>query len=401
MTPPTSDRYRTIRARSRALCAPLTAEDHVPQPVEFVSPPKWHLAHTTWFFDALVLRDLGVDERAPPKAYDFLFNSYYETMGERVLRAHRGHLSRPTVEAILAYRDEVDDRMLRALQSGSLAPAVLERIELGLQHEQQHQELLLTDIKYILGHQPLRPVYALAQVAELAMADEHVRQSDDASSTAWHSHPGGLCDIGHDGSGFCFDNERQRHVHHLRPFQIALGLVSNRDYLAFMRDDGYRRFNFWHAQAWDWIQASHRQAPMYWFRHPEAPDGWCHYTLRGPEPIPLDAPVTHVSYFEAYAYAQWAGCRLPTEFEWEASAQALQTGARWEWTESAYKPYPGFARAPGAPGEYNGKFMVNQQVLRGGSYATPPGHIRRSYRNFFEPELGWQYTGIRLARDAP
>ena len=400
-----SARYRAIRARTATLCAPLAIEDHVPQPVEFVSPPKWHLGHTTWFFETFVLKGApGASPVQPYKPYhpgfDFLFNSYYESVGERVQRAERGSLSRPTVAEIHAWRAHVDAHMLDALEAGRLDDTRLALTELGLQHEQQHQELLLTDLKYILGHNPLRPVYADRAVGDIDPAREHAPLSDLQDADTWRTHEGGPCPIGHDGDGFCFDNELGRHEQHLRPFQIRRDVVRNRDFMAFMADHGYSRFEFWHAEGWEWVQGRAIQAPMYWFRHPDDQDAWWHQTLRGPEPVPPDAPLSHLSYYEAFAYAQWAGARLPTEFEWEAAAPLLDgIGARWEWTESAYKPYPGFRKADGAPGEYNGKFMVNQQVLRGASFATPPGHARRSYRNFFHAALRWQYTGLRLARD--
>jgi len=394
---PWADRFQAVRQRSLALCAPLAIEDHVPQPVDYVSPPKWHLAHATWFFETLVLPRLrpGLPRHHP--RYDYLFNSYYESLGQRVARAQRGTLSRPTVAEILAYRAQVDAWMLAALRQDDVPQATLDLITLGLQHEQQHQELLLTDIKFILGHNPLMPPYAVAEVADIEPAREHVGEA--TAPLNWHEIAGGTHEIGHIGEGFCFDNEQERHTCHLRPFRIASRLVSNQEYMAFMADGGYQRAEFWHAEAWDWLAAEGVQAPMYWFRHPDAPGSWWHYSLAGAEPLPPHAPVSHLSHYEACAYAQWAGARLPTEFEWEASAPRLDWGQRWEWTDSAYKPYPGFKKAAGAVGEYNGKFMVNQQVLRGASFATPPGHARPTYRNFFHPHLRWQYTGIRLTRD--
>jgi ergothioneine biosynthesis protein EgtB len=277
---------------------------------------------------------------------------------------------------------------------------MLQLIELGLQHEQQHQELLLTDIKYILGLNPLMPAYSVKAVADIDPMCEHLAQPtglDGTGRETWLDMPGGLCDIGYQGPGFSFDNEGARHVQHLRPFKIQRSLVSNRAYMAFVADGGYQRAEWWHAEAWDWLHAENVQAPLYWFKD-DTSGAWWHYTLRGAAPLPADAPVTHISCYEAHAFAQWAGCRLPTEFEWEAAQNRLSWGQRWEWTDSAYKPYPGFQKATGAVGEYNGKFMINQQVLRGASFATPPGHARASYRNFFHPHLRWQYTGIRLAR---
>jgi len=387
-------RFTEVRAHSQALCAPLQPEDHVPQPVVDVSPPKWHLAHTTWFFEAMLLAQADPGHRPFHPAYNYLFNSYYEGEGERVPRAERGHLSRPTVAEVMAYRAHVDEAVLRWL--GSVPePRWLQRLELGLQHEQQHQELLLTDIKYILGHNPLRPAYAERDTPAVALGAEHA--AADRAPLRWREHPGGETWIGHGGEGFGFDNEGARHAVRLQPFGIAERLVNNAEYAAFVEAGGYAQARHWHAEGWDWVRASGAAAPMYWFR---AEDGaWWHYTLRGPMPLPDAAPVTHLSWYEASAYADWAGARLPTEFEWEAAAQAgMDWGQRWEWTASAYAPYPGFVRAPGSVGEYNGKFMVNQQVLRGASFATPSGHARPSYRNFFHPPLRWQYTGLRLAR---
>ena len=388
-------RFRDIRQRSLSLRQPLTAEDHVPQPVDFVSPPKWHLAHTSWFFESLVLSKLEPERPPFHPRYGYLFNSYYESIGERVQRSQRGGLSRPSVDEILAYRQHVDARMTHWLAC-DLSDDIVALIELGLQHEQQHQELLLTDIKYILGLNPLMPAYAVKPVTDIDPAREHAAQPSHTQAK-WLDVPSGLCEIGHEGPGFCFDNERARHTHYLRPFQIQQGLASNHAYLAFMADGGYLRAELWHAEAWDWLHAAHIDSPLYWFKD-DASGAWWHYTLRGAEPLQPAAPVTHISYYEAHAFAQWSACRLPTEFEWEAAQECFDWGQRWEWTESAYKPYPGFQKAAGAVGEYNGKFMVNQQVLRGMSFATPPGHGRPSYRNFFHPHLRWQYTGIRLAR---
>lgn len=390
---PLALRFGEVRTRTVALCAPLAVEDHVVQPVVDVSPPKWHLAHTTWFFEALLLTPASPTYRPFHPGYAFLFNSYYESEGERVPRARRGHLSRPTVNEVLAYRDRVDAAVLAWLDTAP-EPPWLDRLELGLQHEQQHQELLLTDIKFILGHNPLRPAYAEADTGAVVLGAEHI---DQPAASGWHTHPGGLVAIGHAGAGFAFDNEGARHEVLLQPHAVADRLVSNAEYLAFMEAGGYDHPRHWHADGWDWCKTSGERAPMYWFR---GDDGqWWHQTLRGPRPLPPRAPVSHINWYEASAYADWAGARLPTETEWEAAAgRGMHWGARWEWTSSAYTPYPGFRRGDGAVGEYNGKFMVGQQVLRGASFATPPGHARPTYRNFFQPALRWQYTGIRLAR---
>lgn len=387
-------RYREVRARTLALCAPLAVEDHVPQPIADVSPPKWHLGHTTWFFEAMILAVHVSGFRTFDPRYGFVFNSYYESQGARVVRAERGGLSRPTVAEVHAYRGHVDAAMARLLAQ-PLAPAVAALVELGLQHEQQHQELLLTDLKYILGVNPLAPAYATAATAAVDVTAEHAATT---AAAAWVGWPGGLCEVGHAGAGFAFDNEAPRHQALVPACALRTTLVSNREYLAFMADGGYQRHALWHAEGLDWVRAHQLEAPLYWHRDADAATGWRHFTLAGLVDVPLDAPVTHLSYYEAFAFAQWAEARLPTEFEWEAAAPQLAWGARWEWTESAYKPYPGFRAAPGAVGEYNGKFMVNQQVLRGASFATPPGHARATYRNFFHPPSRWQYTGLRLAR---
>ena len=391
------ERYLPIRATSEALCRPLAVEDHVPQPVVYASPPKWHLAHTSWFFETFVLARVRPKQSPWHPRYAYLFNSYYETVGERVARQHRGHLSRPTVDEILHYRQHIDECMVACLRE-NLSHEVMELIELGLQHEQQHQELLLTDIKAILGGNPLQPPYASGQVATWNLVDEH-RATGMQDESDWLDMEGGLHAMGHEGAGFAFDNEGGRHLQHLRPFQIQRQLVDNLAYLAFIEDRGYQRPELWHAEGWDWLQAEGIEAPMYWSRDEHAVLGWAHYTLTGPQALLPGTPVTHISHYEAHAFAQWAGCRLPTEFEWEAAQSRLQWGQRWEWTASAYLTYPGFRQAPGAVGEYNGKFMANQMVLRGASFATPPGHARATYRNFFHPPMRWQYTGLRLARD--
>ncbi|GAA0563213.1 ergothioneine biosynthesis protein EgtB [Chitinophaga japonensis] len=378
------NQYETVRSRSANICAPLKTEDYVVQPVVDVSPPKWHLGHTTWFFETFLLKPNvpGYTEFDPD--YNFVFNSYYESVGARVIRTNRGNLSRPAVEDIMRYRQHVDAAMRDFLQGG-LTPEQQALATLGLHHEEQHQELLYTDIKYILGHNPLFPAYDRHRVPAPAIPP----QGPELLSI-----PEGVYEIGYAGEGFCFDNEQQRHRVYLQPYRISTRLVTNGEYLAFMEAGGYSSFRHWHAEGWDWVRQQQVSAPLYWHQV----DGqWMYYTWQGLQPVAWDAPVCHVSYYEAAAYAAWKGMRLPTEFEWEAAAPQLQWGQRWEWTESAYLPYPGFIKAPGAIGEYNGKFMVNQQVLRGGSEVTSPGHSRITYRNFFHPHLRWQFMGIRLA----
>ncbi len=380
-----SEQYILIRKQTERICAPLQTEDYVVQPVVDVSPPKWHLGHTTWFFETFVLVPSFAGYQTFNPDFNYLFNSYYETVGNRVIRTDRGNLSRPGVDEIYRYRAHVDNAMLLFLQ-GEVNGHVEELLFIGFNHEQQHQELLLTDIKYILGHNPLFPPYRQIEkkgpknrkeIAEMRLVPE------------------GMYEIGYTGEGFCFDNELSRHKVYLQAFSISSALVSNGEYLQFMSAGGYTDFNFWHSEGWDWVRNNDISAPMYW--HHIDGDWYC-YTLEGLRPLDPDAVLTHVSYYEAYAFAQWRGMRLPTEFEWEAAAGLFDWGARWEWTESAYLPYPGFSKAPGAIGEYNGKFMVNQKVLRGGSIATAAGHSRNTYRNFFHPQLRWQFTGIRLVK---
>ncbi|NSL87402.1 ergothioneine biosynthesis protein EgtB [Chitinophaga solisilvae] len=376
--------YETVRQRTESICAPLKTEDYVVQPVADVSPPKWHLGHTTWFFETFLLMPNleGYTEFDPQ--YNFVFNSYYESVGSRVIRTDRGNLSRPAVEDIMRYRRHVDDAMYRFLEQEH-TPEIQALITLGLNHEEQHQELLYTDIKYILGHNPLMPAYDPDKQSARSAVD----------NTSWLHMKAGIYEIGFAGEGFCFDNELSRHKVYLGDYSISTSLVSNAEYLEFIQSGGYRDFRYWHAEGWDWVKNNQVTAPMYWYLI----DGrWMYYTWQGLQPLATDAPLCHISYYEAAAYASWKGMRLPTEAEWEAAAPQLSWGLRWEWTESAYLPYPGFTKAPGAIGEYNGKFMVSQMVLRGASEVTPPGHSRITYRNFFHPPLRWQFTGIRLAK---
>jgi ergothioneine biosynthesis protein EgtB len=380
-----SNRFLEVRSHSEALCAPLQTEDYVAQPVVDVSPPKWHLAHTTWFFEAFIIQKFVKRYQPFREDYDFIFNSYYIGMGDRVMRPERGHLTRPGVEEVYQYRKHVNDIMVDLINHHGTQKDFLDLLELGLQHEQQHQELLLSDIKYILGHNPLFPVYS--------------DQFDEASKTnienLYLNIGAGVYEVGYDGPDFCFDNEKQKHRVFLEDFKIRKGLVSNAEYLSFIQDGGYREHRFWHSEGWDWVRTHDIGSPLYWHhRNGE----WWRYSLSGLQPVDPNAPVTHVSYYEAYAYAEWSGKRLPTEFEWEVASGSIPWGDRWEWTGSAYLPYPGFKRFDGNAGEYNGKFMINQMVLRGASIATPSGHSRMTYRNFFHAPLRWQFTGIRLAQ---
>lgn len=408
-----AERFAATRRFTEQLCQPLAIEDYVVQSMPDANPTRWHLAHTTWFFETFVLNRWESDYRPLSADYQFLFNSYYNSVGEPFPRAKRGLLTRPTVAEVFEYREAVDARMSRLLANP--ADEELARVvELGLNHEQQHQELMLTDLKHMLGCNPLRPVYRARPKRATAGA---------VGPACWHALDGGLVEIGFDGTGFCFDNERPRHRTYLAPFQLQDRLVTAGEYLAFMADDGYRRPELWLSLGWSTVCQQNWNAPLYWTER----DGrWHQFTLAGLRPVDHDEPVTHISYFEADAFARWAGSRLPTEAEWEWAASELPTigsfahaghyhpqpalgrsdsltqmyGELWQWTQSPYTPYPGYVAPAGALGEYNGKFMCNQYVLRGGSCATPAGHIRSTYRNFFPPDARWQFSGIRLARDA-
>jgi len=377
--------YKKVRQRTEQICSPLQTEDYVVQPVVDVSPPKWHIGHTTWFFETFILKPyfMGYQEYDPN--YNYVFNSYYETVGNRVIRTDRGNLSRPTVVDIQLYRRYVDDAMQNFIQCGDIGDDVKELLILGFNHEEQHQELLLTDIKYILGNNPLFPAYSQDCVSPKAekTGGNFIKLNE------------GVYEVGFNGEGFCFDNELNRHKVYLNAYEISPDLVTNEEYLEFINAGVYHDFRHWHAAGWDWVNTNKVEAPMYWHLIDGA---WHNYNYHGLQLLHLHEPVCHISYYEAYAYASWKGLRLPTEFEWEVAATQFQWGKAWEWTESAYLPYPGFAKAPGAIGEYNGKFMVGQKVLRGASEVTSPNHSRITYRNFFQPELRWQFTGIRLAK---
>jgi ergothioneine biosynthesis protein EgtB len=409
-------RYRAVRAQTERLCEPLCTEDFVVQSMPDVSPTKWHVAHVTWFFETFVLKPHASGYRPFHDDFEYLFNSYYNAVGAQHPRPQRGLLSRPTVEQAFAYRAWVDERMQALLEHEDELPAALrDVIELGLHHEQQHQELLLIDIKHVLSVNPLHPAYRPGPPPRGDGAAPPLRfVMQDAEQT----------EIGWDGTGFCYDNEQPRHTVALRPVELGSRLVTNGEYLEFMQDGGYAEPGLWLADGWASINEQGWRAPLYWVER----DGrWHEFTLSGLRPLDLAAPVAHVSYYEADAYAGWAGARLPTEAEWEtcAAGQPLEGnfvddgllhpaalspevgaprprqlfGDVWEWTASPYVPYPGFRAAAGALGEYNGKFMCNQFVLRGGACVTPRSHIRPTYRNFFYPHQRWQFAGLRLARD--
>jgi ergothioneine biosynthesis protein EgtB len=410
-----ADRYASVRNLTECLASPLSPEDQTIQSMPDVSPTKWHRAHTTWFFETFVLglNDPTYSQFHP--RYEYLFNSYYEAVGPRHPRAQRGLLSRPGAADITRYRCHVDaamERFIEQLDEDSDADALAGLVELGLHHEQQHQELLLMDIKHVLSVNPLQPAYREDLVIAVPSPNPTLR---------WTEHEGGLVEIGHDGNGFAFDNESPRHTTYLQPFAIAERPVTCGDWLEFIADDGYERSELWLSDGWALRNSEGWCAPSYWSREGNE---WTVFTLGGPKPLDPAEPVCHISYHEADAYAHWRGARLPTEAEWEAVAASQRVegnfldmkwlhpraaeeavdgpkffGDVWEWTASAYLPYPGFQAAAGAVGEYNGKFMVNQHVLRGGCCATPPGHTRATYRNFFPPASRWAFTGARLAKD--
>jgi ergothioneine biosynthesis protein EgtB len=378
------EHFLAVRKLTEQLAAPLSAEDQTVQSMPDASPTKWHLAHTTWFFETFVLRPHARNYRVFDPAYEYLFNSYYEAVGPRHPRPQRGMITRPGVDEILAYRRHVSEAMTGLLAGGDNRIAPL--VELGLHHEQQHQELLLMDAKHLLAQNPLKPAYQ-------TMAAPKAK----ARPLTWREFEGGLVEIGHDGTGFAFDNEGPRHRVWLEPFALAARPVNCGEYLAFMEDGGYRRPEFWLSAGWDSVSQRGWQAPLYWER-----DGanWQVFTLSGVTAIDLNQPVCHVSAYEAAAYAKWAGKRLPREQEWETGAGAVDDiGQVWEWTASPYVAYPGYREPAGAIGEYNGKFMANQMVLRGGCAATPAGHMRTTYRNFFPPDARWMFGGLRLAED--
>ena len=379
-------RFDEVRSHTETLAGPLSPEDQTVQSMPDVSPTKWHRAHVTWFFEEMILSKY-VDgyERFDPQ-FAFLFNSYYNSVGTRTARDHRGDLSRPTVKKVFEFRRYVDEKMTELLSRSDLDPAIKELAILGINHELQHQELLITDLKYTFSVNPLFPVYREGYFPE---------EEKPQSTGEFVRFDAGKYDIGFEGDGFSFDNEHSRHRVWLDEFEISGDLVTNAEYLEFIESGAYTDHRRWHSEGWDWIHNENVSAPLYWHN---IEGEWKYFTLGGLKNIDLSAPVCHVSYYEAAAFAEWKGMRLPTEFEWEAANDKFRWGKRWEWTNSAYLPYPGFAKAEGAVGEYNGKFMISQMVLRGASAVTPEGHSRATYRNFFHPSLRWQFTGIRLAR---
>jgi ergothioneine biosynthesis protein EgtB len=410
------EKYQKVRSITERLCKNLETEDYVIQPADFVSPPKWHLAHTTWFFETMVLCKYVPDYKVFHESYNYIFNSYYESLGPRVGKEYRGTLSRPTVKDVFKYRFYVDEQMDMLLRREVLPENLIELIELGLQHVQQHQELLIYDIKYILFSNPLKPAY-------FNKIPSRLLKVSSTHSLEFVDFPGGINLIGYGEEGFSWDNERPSHKVYFEDFSAGNRLVTNGEYLNFIKDNGYKTYNWWLDDGWKWLKQNSISAPLYWV---EKDGEWFEFTLYGLNPLNLSLPVCHVSYYEAMAYAAWAEKRLLTEHEWESVAKTNQKtqksgnfmesdffhpiplnqnasvnqlfGDVWEWTSSSYQPYPGYTPYSGALGEYNGKFMVNQIVLRGGSCATPQDHIRTTYRNFFHPESRWLFSGIRLAQ---
>lgn len=407
-----STRFADIRHTTVELCQTLIPEDLVVQPITDVSPPKWHLGHTTWFFEAFILSKYLKNYKLFNKDYNYLFNSYYESVGDRILRSHRGNLTRPEYKQILDYRIYVNNHMSELLEDNE-DKEVFYLTELGLQHEQQHQELLMTDIKFILGNNPLFPPYAERETS--------LYSKGDYKPAKYIEIPEGNYETGYQGKNFCFDNELPLHKSYVKKFKVMDRLVTNREYLEFVKDHGYKDFRHWHMEGWETVKNEAWESPLYWIKKG---DQWLEYTSEGLTELSMNAPVCHISFYEATAFAAWKGKRLITEPEWEAAVSHLNLksengnflenkilqpqpvsdsmqffGDCWEWTYSAYLPYPGYKREEGALGEYNGKFMINQMVLKGGSCATPCSHIRPSYRNFFHPDKRWQFTGIRLGDD--
>ncbi|WP_338768479.1 ergothioneine biosynthesis protein EgtB [Bernardetia sp. ABR2-2B] len=411
-------KFKKTRERTLSLCQDLQPEDFVVQPIADVSPTKWHLAHTTWFFETFLLIPYLKDYKVFQEEYNYLFNSYYETVGKRVLRTDRGNLTRPTTKEIYEYRKYVDNSLslfFDELQKGSfdneIEAEIKKRLFIGLNHEEQHQELLVTDIKYVLGNNPLFPAVKMPiNDFTVFVGKRHAFSSSfevkEENNEDFIKIKEGIYQIGFqsdDKSEFYFDNEKGVHRTFIEEFEISKNLVTNREYLEFIEAGGYQNFNFWLAEGWDFVKENNLKAPLYWFKEEkENNTTWFYYDFNqsenGLQKLDLDAPLCHVSFYEAEAYAQFRNMRLPTEQEWEVANEFFEWGKRWEWTRSAYQPYPNFEKDEGALGEYNGKFMINQLVLRGSSEATAPNHSRPTYRNFFHADKRWQYTGIRLVK---
>jgi ergothioneine biosynthesis protein EgtB len=404
--------YTEVRRHTLALAQPLSEEDCCVQSMPDASPVKWHMAHTTWFFETFILERFEPDFRPHQPAFRMLFNSYYNGVGEKYPRPQRGLLTRPSLAEVKAYRRDVDDRIaqvLPRLMQGSFAGEIAALLELGLQHEKQHQELMLTDVKHLLSMNPLNPAYSTAAL----------ESGGRVAARHWKTFDAGVVEVGHEGNGFCFDNETPRHRQFVEKFSLATRLVTNGEFLSFIEAGGYDNPALWLSEGWDWVRTNQLAHPLYW---QQSDSGWQEFALHGLNTLDPHRPAVHISYFEADAYARWAGARLPTEAEWECAAYGMRDGdtthgfhpsaasgadrsaltqlfgVAWQWTSSSYAPYPGYAAAEGAIGEYNGKFMVNQYVLRGSSCATPSRHTRVTYRNFFPAGARWQFTGIRLAK---
>ncbi len=376
--------YKSTRDYTAKLCDPLKTEDYVVQSSVFASPPKWHLAHTTWFFEEFILKKYALNYKTFDTDFAFLFNSYYNNAGERILRADRGNITRPNVNEVYNYRLYVDAHMEKLLEDNN-SNELIGLVVLGINHEQQHQELLITDIKYTLGNNPIFPVY-----------DENFNRLDvENESSGFVTIKENIYEVGFQGKGFCYDNELGKHKVYLNDFEISKALVTNQEFIDFIENGGYSDFNLWLDEGWSWVQKNNIQSPLYWHK---INGKWHYFTLSGLQIVNPKSILSHVSFYEAAAFAEWKGMRLPTEFEWEIASENFKWGKRWEWTHSAYLPYPNFKKAEGAIGEYNGKFMINQMVLRGASVATSPNHSRKTYRNFFHPDERWQFTGIRLVK---
>ncbi|MDC7996600.1 ergothioneine biosynthesis protein EgtB [Gilvibacter sediminis] len=378
------ERFLKTRTRTQQICSPLKIEDYSVQPMTDASPPKWHLAHTTWFFEQFVLVPYKNEYSEFDKDFAYLFNSYYNNFGDRVMRPNRGLMTRPVVSEVLDYRAHVTDNVAELLAQEDCPDVVHELVELGINHEEQHQELLAYDIKSLFGNQPTFPLYGTVYCLP-----------EEGKDQDYIKIPEGLYEVGYQGEDFHFDIEKGRHKVFLEAFEISNRLVTNGEFLEFIEAGGYADFNLWHAEGWEFINQHEVRAPLYWHK---IKDQWHRYCLEGLVPVNPNEPVMHISFYEAAAYADWRGLRIPSEFEWEVASQQLDWGILWEWTSSAFLPYPRFEKKPGAVGEYNGKFMINQKVLRGASVATPEGHSRATYRNFFHPHLRWQFAGLRLAR---